>query len=123
MLTEFSKERRRIEYQKNVINRAKNRARSNIRAWLKAGGIERVEEEVRNDVRNTIDEWKSKQKGAPEWIARTAAEVMYAERKVGLIARKWVVEEINKKAKEGYEEMVIFENIYRVVKELIKEIN
>ena len=47
MLTEFSKERRRIEYQKNVINRAKNRARSNIRAWLKAGGIERVEEEIK----------------------------------------------------------------------------
>ena len=33
------------------------------------------------------------------------------------------MEEINKKAKEGYEEMVIFENIYKVVKELIKEIN
>ena len=75
MLTEFSKERRRIEYQKNVINRAKNRARSNIRAWLKAGGIERVEEEVRNDVRNTIDEWKSKQKGAPE---RTGAPFCFA---------------------------------------------
>ena len=40
-----------------------------------------------------------------------------------IFRRKWVVEEINQKAKEGCEEMVIFKNIYVVVKELIKEIN
>lgn len=122
MLREIANERQRVDYHSNTVNRAKHRARSNMTNWIKAGGMKKVEEEVRDDARNAIDEWKNKQQGAPELIAQTAAEVMYAERKVGLKARKWVAEEIDKKAEDDYEGMVIFKNIYIVVKELIKEI-